>query len=523
MALDEEKAVGSGGELTQAQNPEAGKTPPRPSSRPQSPSGSGIQELSDDSTAPILQQIPRAQRRGLFGQFTLISEVANPNDYPRTTKWLMTVIVALAAATSSIGSSIIYTALAAVAKDLHTTNSVTNLSLAFYLLAMAFTPLWWSSFSETLGRRTIYLVSFSLFTLFSVLSAVSVNMAMLILFRVLSGGAAASVQAVGAGTVSDLWKPHERGRAMGVFYLGPLCGPGIAPIIGGALTGALGWRSTMWFLVIFGGVLFFLIFFCLPETLSRRRPDTQTRRSLSSVAKRLITPLHVLAYLRHPAVFVCVYSAATVFGSFYLVNISIQSAFLLPPYSFTATEVGLVYLVPTLAYALASILGGRWTDSIMAREARKAGRIDAAGKLIYLPEDRLRENIWLAATLYPAGMIWYGWSVDRHLHWAVACVAILFFGVGGMLLFGAATTALTEFMPGRSSSGVALNNFMRSIFGTVGVVIAQPLIDAVGNGWMCTIVGLFAWVTGNVAILCLVVRGPRWRVEMDRKLNAQEK
>jgi hypothetical protein len=34
-------------------------------------------------------------------------------------------------------------ALTEVAKELNTTQTITNLSLAFYLLAMAFTPIWW--------------------------------------------------------------------------------------------------------------------------------------------------------------------------------------------------------------------------------------------------------------------------------------------------------------------------------------------------------------------------------------------
>ena len=53
---------------------------------------------------------------------------------------------------------------------------------------------------------------------------------MLILMRLLGGGASASVQAVGAGTIADLWEPRERGRAMGMFYLGPLTGPLFAPV-----------------------------------------------------------------------------------------------------------------------------------------------------------------------------------------------------------------------------------------------------------------------------------------------------
>lgn len=378
-------------------------------------------------------------------------------------------------------------------------------------------------------------MSFSLFVVFSVLSAVSVNIAMLIVMRILSGAAAASVQAVGAGTVSDVWEPRQRGRAMGVFYLGPLCGPGLAPIIGGALTQGLGWRSTLWFLAIFGGVMLLLIIFCLPETIPRRKrlnsepnPEGATQavkeetKLGTKILKGFIDPLKVLKYLRYPPILISVYSASIAFGGLFVINVSIQSNFGNPPYNFSTIEVGLLYLAPTLGYAVSSLLGGRWIDYIMAREARKAGRYDADGKLVYLPEDRMKENIWLAATLYPAAMIWYGWSVDKDLHWIVGTIASFFFGTGAMLVFGAVTTMLTEFTPKRSSSGVAINNFIRNIFSCTAAVVTQPLIDAMGTGWMCTMIGLFAWVTGNAAIMALKTWGPKWRVSMDKKLNPQK-
>jgi MFS family permease len=160
-----------------------------------------------------------------------------------------------------------------MSSDFGVSSTVVNLSVAFYMLSMAIFPLWvsllltpfwsvfcrgeklrrrqtvhqhflgkaitdllclqWSSFSETLGRRTIYLCSFFLNIIFTLLSGLSVNITMLIVFRILAGGAAASVQAVGAGTIADIWETRERGRAMGMFYLGPLMGPLLAPIIGG--------------------------------------------------------------------------------------------------------------------------------------------------------------------------------------------------------------------------------------------------------------------------------------------------
>jgi hypothetical protein len=79
----------------------------------------------------------------------------------------------------------------------------------------------------------------------------------------------------------------------------------------------------------------------------------------------------------------------------------------------------------------------------MAREAKKVGRYQEDGKLKYLPGDRMKKNIWLAATLWPAALIWYGWAVDKHPHWSVSAVASVFSGIGSMLAFGAATTMLT--------------------------------------------------------------------------------
>ena len=55
----------------------------------------------------------------------------------------------------------------------------------------------------------------------------------------------------------------------------------------------------------------------------------------------------------------------------------------------------------------------------MVREATKTNRYDDSGNLKFFPEDRMRENFWLALTLYPASLIWYGWSAEKGVQWAV--------------------------------------------------------------------------------------------------------
>lgn len=179
---------------------------------------------SSSTKSRTIIKVPRHKRRGLFARFALMAEVENPYFLSRGSKWLITLVVALAAVAAPMGSAIFYPALDEISKDFNTSATITNLSIAMYILSMGIFPLWWSSFSETFGRRTIYLVSFSIGILFNVLSAISTSITMLVIMRTLGGGAAASVQAVGAGTIADIWEVQERGKAMGIFYLGPLCG-----------------------------------------------------------------------------------------------------------------------------------------------------------------------------------------------------------------------------------------------------------------------------------------------------------
>lgn len=391
-----------------------------------------------------LVRVPRLNRRGLFARLAAIPEVTEPFHYANTTKWFITFIVAVAGAAAPVGSAIILPTLDQVTREFSCDPTTTNLSVALYMLSMAIFPLWWSAFSETLGRRTIYLASFALFAIFGALSAVSSGIRMLVVTRLMNGGAAASVQAVGAGTIADLWEPFERGRAMGYFYLGPLMGPLLAPIVGGALGQAFSWRATQWALAIYGLVVWMMILFALPETLKNRkdmaaaaevdrrreasRPDLTRMSTNQSVQQRskqyarvlrmlLIDPLSVLAYLRFPLVLLCVYYSAVTFGSLYVLNISVQYTFERQPYEFSTLVIGLLYVPNSIGYILASSFGGKWMDQIMLREARKRRKNDEA--LVLLAEDRMRENALLGALVYPTALIWYGWTVEKGLFWLV--------------------------------------------------------------------------------------------------------
>ncbi|KAL9638926.1 MAG: hypothetical protein Q9164_001235 [Protoblastenia rupestris] len=356
-----------------------------------------VKALWDELTPPVVR-VPLSKRRGLFGRFAVVAEVTEPKHYPRSTKWFITFVVALASMVTPLGSTIIFH------KHFEVDLIHFLLTSASYMLAMAIFPLWWSSLSEIFGRRTIYLVSLTMFVFWNILGAVSVNVTMLIAMRMLAGGTASSVQVVGAGTVADIWEVKERGTAMGAFFLGPMMGPLLAPIIGGALAQALGWRSTQWFLAMYGGLLLVFVFFALPETTQNIQGNLVDKPSNPSCMRQklfrylcllrriLIDPLKIILYLRLPPIFLTVFYTSITFSSLYLLNISLSTTFSTTPDNFPPQKVGLTYFPSSLGYILASLLGGRWTDIIMAREARRANRYTTTGTLIYHPEDRMREN-----------------------------------------------------------------------------------------------------------------------------------
>ena len=256
----------------------------------------------------------------------------------------------------------------------------------------------------------------------------------------------------------------------------------------------------------------------LTRTTTRHSVPRRTSKYLRFLRRSFIDPLKIILYLRFPAVLITVYYASITFGSLYLLNISLETTFSAPPYSFSTTIIGLTYIPNSIGYLLASLLGGRWTDCIMAREARRADRFDEKGHLIYCPEDRMRENAWIAAVLYPAALIWYGWTAQRGTFWLWPLIANFFFGIGSMLIFSMATTMLTEFMPRKASSGVAANNFVRNIFSCIGAVVAQPLIEAIGNGWLFTGMGVIAGCSSAV-VWAMRRFGPRWRRRMNEELE----
>ncbi|KAH3676237.1 hypothetical protein WICPIJ_009197 [Wickerhamomyces pijperi] len=233
-----------------------------------------IQRYQTNKSVLSNHSLHATKRRGLLARFAFLPEFKDARDYPASIKLSIVVIIALASIVGPMGTSIILPAINDMTTELNTTTLRVNIAVGIYLLSLGVFPLWWSSFSEYFGRRSVYVSSFTLLIAFSLACALAPNINCLIGFRVLAGACSASVQSVGAGTISDLYKPEERGKALGLYYLGPLMAPLLSPIIGSLLLIRWSWRSTQWFIVILSAVIDLCIIFLLPETL-RKQENTE--------------------------------------------------------------------------------------------------------------------------------------------------------------------------------------------------------------------------------------------------------
>lgn len=69
---------------------------------------------------------------------------------------------------------------------------------------------------------------------------------------------------------------------------------------------------------------------------------------------------------------------------------------------------------------------------------------------------------------------------------------------------------LTEFVPGKSSSAVAVQNFIRNICACIGGVITAPLLHSLGEGVLFSIFGGIG-LASMIIIWIMKKYGPRWR------------
>jgi MFS transporter, DHA2 family, multidrug resistance protein len=97
---------------------------------------------------------------------------------------------------------------------------------------------WWSAL---VGRKRLYLASFVLFTLGSILAGTAQTFPQMLCYRIIQGLGGGSLVPLSQAILRETYPPEEQGMAMAIFGMGVVLAPAMGPILGGWLTDHYGW------------------------------------------------------------------------------------------------------------------------------------------------------------------------------------------------------------------------------------------------------------------------------------------
>src|ERR1700724_3320835 len=170
-----------------------------------------------------------------------MAELAEPWK-PKYNPWAIAVVVALAAFMEVLDTSIANVALPHLAGDLGASNDESTWVLTSYLVSNAIVLPMTGWLATTFGRKRLFLLCISLFTVTSLLCGVAPSLSMLVLFRVIQGAGGGGLQPMAQAILADTFPPQKRGLAFALYGITAIMAPTIGPTLGGWLTDNYSWR-----------------------------------------------------------------------------------------------------------------------------------------------------------------------------------------------------------------------------------------------------------------------------------------
>ncbi|TVY62907.1 Efflux pump atB, partial [Lachnellula suecica] len=410
-------------------------------------------------------------------------------------------------------SSIYTSTYTQITKEFECSRLVATIGLSLFIMGLGIGPMLLSPLSEFYGRRPIYLVSFTMFFVWIIPSAVAKNIQTMLIARFFDGISGSAFLSVAGGTVGDMFNREQLQFPMLIYTASPFVGPSIGPLFGGFINQYTTWRWTFYMLLIWSAGNLAAIALLVPETYHpvllrdkavRKRQETgderwrapmeKTNKSIPrTIAFSLLRPFQLL--LLEPMVTnLCLFSAILLgilylfFGAFPLV---FQGN-----HGFTLSQTGLSFLGIFVGMVLGAATDPFWHKNyVRLIQQREEATGEVGGSE---PEYRLPPAI-AGAVLVPIGLFLFAWTTYASVHWIVPIIGSAVFGMGmsvqrrwgegGMgahagrtcmyvvqtsltvlerrtlLVFSGIFTFLVDAYPLYAASSLAANSFARSSFG----------------------------------------------------------
>ena len=213
------------------------------------------------------------------------------------------------------------------------------LGLSMYIFGYGFGPILFSPLSEipSIGRNLPYITTFTMFLVLSIPAALTPTYAGLIVTRFLTGFFGSPCLATGGATIQDLYSFMKLPYGFSAWVAANFCAPAVGPLLSGFSVPAVGWRWSLYEVLLMTAPALIMMFVAFPETSAsnillrrarrlRKLTGNADYKSQSELDQANMTPRQIVVnaliksmqimFLDPAVLFTNVYSAF-IYGVFY--------------------------------------------------------------------------------------------------------------------------------------------------------------------------------------------------------------
>ncbi|KAJ5718461.1 hypothetical protein N7488_004107 [Penicillium malachiteum] len=425
-----------------------------------------------------------------------IVDFDGPEDPYRPMNWsfkkkaLTTILYGMTTMGATWASSIYSAAIPDVEKEFHIDEVTATLGTSLPLFGFGLGPILFAPLSEFHGRKKPVLIPYFISIMFSFSTATAKDTQTIMITRFFSGFFGGAPITNTGGVLADIWSPKQRGAAMVAYAMALVGGPVLGPIVGAAIVDSyLSWRWTEYITGILQIAMFTLAVIFIDETyapallvskaqrlriatgnwaLHARHEEIHVRFT-DLADKYLLRPFRLLVT---PICFFVALYASFVYGILYL---SLASF----PVEFQELR-GWNALVGNLPFM--GILTGMVIGAC----------VNILNQKFYLKKYRENGNKAVPEARLPPmmlGSVFFAAGIPKNIFWLCPIIGAVCQGLGFFTIFQAAVNYLVDTFTQYSASAIAVNTFLRSIFGGTFPLFATIMYRRMGVPWASTLLG----------------------------------
>src|SRR5579859_469288 len=206
---------------------------------------------------------------------SVLNGAATPTGLSAGRRTLMLVVCCMSLFMTGLDNTIVNVGLPSIGRSLHAGVAGLQWTVAAYTIVLASLLMFSGAAADRIGRRTIFQVGLSLFTLGSWLCSLAPSLAWLIAFRVLQGIGGSMLNPAALGIITNVFSgPKDRAKAIGIWDGVSGLSMALGPVAGGILVGSVGWRGIFWANIPVGLAAIALTALLVPDSKADRGRKT---------------------------------------------------------------------------------------------------------------------------------------------------------------------------------------------------------------------------------------------------------